>query len=122
MTDAEATSAPANSRGYFSDSDVRQPAADPAHEPLAELDQLVGELAAVEQLAGEHEGRQREQREGIDRAVHLAREHRRRDPRPGEQEEQGAGERDAERDRHAQREQQQERQEQVERDQVHRRP
>ena len=98
---------------------VREAAADPADEPSAELDQLVGQLAAVEQLAREHEGRQREQREGIDRAVHLARQHGGRDPRAREQQKDRAGERQAERDRHAEREEHEERQEEPGRDEVH---
>ena len=51
---------------------MRQPAAQMAHEGLAELDEAGGDAAAVHDFAGQHEERQRHQREAVHAVIKIA--------------------------------------------------
>ena len=101
------------------DRHLREPAAHPADEVAGEADELVGELAAVEELARQHEGREGEQGKGVDGDVELGRHHEIRNARAREEQEDRAGEQEAECDRHAEQKEDEERREQIARDDIH---
>jgi hypothetical protein len=70
---------------------MRKPAPDPADHELRQRDQPVGHVEAVQQLARQHEHRQRQKRDLGDGIVHLRHEQERRQPRARHEEEEGRG-------------------------------